>query len=299
MADSDHSVLAIIAGGGGVPLVVARAARASGRQVVILAIQGEADAAIEAYPHHWVRWGEIGRLFDLLAREKVDEIVICGAVNRPDFSAIRVDLGTILSLPKILSLMVGGDDTVLKNVVRFLEDRHFRVVGAHEIAPELMVSDGFGGAVKPRREDLADVAVGIRANRALGPLDIGQAVVAIGGRVVAVEGIEGTDEMIARVADLRQRGRIKASARTGVLVKAAKPQQDLRVDMPTVGPRTVEAVARAGLAGLAIEAGRMMVVDPEETIRVADAHRLFLIARRFDRPEGDAANDGLPPGSTP
>lgn len=285
--DSGRPALGIIAGGGGVPLAVARAAAAAGRPVCILGIAGEADAAIETFPHHWLRWGEIGRLFDLLAREKVGDIVICGAVSRPDFTAIRVDLGTILSLPKILSLMVGGDDTVLKNVVRFLEDRNFRVVGAHEIAPELIGDADFSGRHKPRPEDGLDVDVGIDASRQLGWLDIGQAVVAIGGRVVAVEGIEGTDEMIARVADLRQRGRIKTSGRAGVLVKAAKPQQDLRVDMPTIGPRTVAAVARAGLAGIAIEAGRVMIVDRPETIAAADAARIFLLARPFAPPGGD------------
>ncbi|HUG60846.1 MAG TPA: DUF1009 domain-containing protein, partial [Methylomirabilota bacterium] len=115
--------LGIIAGGGAVPLTVAAAAEAAGRPVCVLAIRGEADRAVEAHRHHWIRWGEIGRLFDLLAREGVGEIVIAGSVTRPDYRAIRVDLGAVLSLPKILSLMVGGDDTVLRGVVRFFEDR--------------------------------------------------------------------------------------------------------------------------------------------------------------------------------
>lgn len=292
--EGGQSALGIIAGGGQVPLIVARAALAAGRRVTVLAIAGEADEAVEGLPHHWLHWGEIGRLFDLLGREKVGDIVICGSVNRPDFSAVRVDLGTILSLPKILSLMVGGDDTVLKNVVRFLEDRHFRVLGAHEIAPQLLAGESFRGRVRPRSEDLVDVEAGIRAARTLGPLDIGQAVVAIGGRVVAVEGIEGTDEMIARVADLRRRGRIKASIRSGILVKAAKPQQDLRVDMPTIGPRTIEAAAAAGLAGVVVEVGRMMVVEEAATIRAADEARLFIHARSFAPSADDVAAD---PGS--
>jgi DUF1009 family protein len=279
--DPARPVLGIIAGGGGVPLAVASAAEAAGRPVVLLGIRGEADAAIERHRHHWLRWGEIGRLFDLLAREKVGDVVVCGAVNRPDFTAIRVDLGAILSLPKILSFMVGGDDTVLKNVVRFLEDRGYRVVGAHEIAPELVGGADLSGRIQPNADEEANIAVGIEASLTLGRLDIGQAVVAIGGRVVAVEGIEGTDELIGRVVDLRKRGRIKAATRSGVLVKAAKPQQDLRVDMPTIGPRTVEAVARAGLAGIAIEAGRVMIVDRAAAIETADATRLFLTARAF------------------
>jgi len=281
LPDPDRPALGIIAGGGGVPAVVARAAMATGRPVVVLAITGEADASVEAFRHHWVRWGEIGKLFDLLSRERVGEIVICGAVNRPDFSAIRVDLGAVLSLPKILSLMVGGDDTVLKNVVRFFEDRGYRVVGAHQVAPELVGGEGHLGRVKPPADLEADIARGIEASLMLGQLDIGQAVVAVSGRVVAVEGIEGTDELLARVADLRTRGRLKAANRTGVLIKAAKPQQDLRVDLPTIGTRTIEMAAAAGLAGVVVEAGRVMIVDRPTTIAAADRAKLFLEVRPF------------------
>jgi DUF1009 family protein len=280
-SDPDRPTLGIIAGGGGVPAIVARAAEAAGRPVVLFGIVGEADPEIEAFHHHWLRWGEIGRMFDLLARERVGEVVICGAVNRPDFSAIRVDLGAVLSLPKILSLMVGGDDTVLKNVVRFLEDRDYLVVGAHQVAPELVGGDGSLGRYRPSEDAEADIAKGVEASLMLGRLDIGQAVVAISSRVVAVEGIEGTDELLQRVADLRKRGRLKAAHRSGVLVKAAKPQQDLRVDLPTIGPRTVEMAAAAGLAGIAVEAGRVMIVDRPATIAVADAARLFIDVRRF------------------
>lgn len=277
----DKSTLGIIAGGGSVPVVVARAAEAVGRPVVLFGIVGEADLDIEAFHHHWLRWGEIGRLFDLLARERVGEVVICGAVNRPDFSAIRVDLGAVLSLPKILSLMVGGDDSVLKNVVRFLEDRGYRVIGAHQVAPDLVGGNGNLGRVKPTDDAETDIAKGVEASLTLGRLDIGQAVVAISGRVIAVEGIEGTDELLQRVADLRKRGRLKAAHRSGVLVKAAKPQQDLRVDLPTIGPRTVEMAAAAGLAGIAVESGRVMIVDRPATIAAADAARLFLQVRPF------------------
>ncbi|WP_036789690.1 LpxI family protein [Pleomorphomonas koreensis] len=280
-SDPDRPTLGIIAGGGGVPAIVARAAEAAGRPVVLFGIVGEADAEIEAFHHHWLRWGEIGRMFDLLARERVGEVVICGAVNRPDFSAIRVDLGAVLSLPKILSLMVGGDDTVLKNVVRFLEDRDYLVVGAHQVAPELVGGDGSLGRYRPSEDAEADIVRGVEASLMLGRLDIGQAVVAISGRVVAVEGIEGTDELLQRVADLRKRGRLKAAHRSGVLVKAAKPQQDLRVDLPTIGPRTVEMAAAAGLAGIAVEAGRVMIVDRAATVAAADAARLFIDVRRF------------------
>lgn len=281
--DPGRPTLGIIAGGGAIPLTVAKAAEEAGRPVMVFAIRGEADPGVEAFPHHWVRWGEIGRLFDLLVREKVEQLVICGSVSRPDFSAIRVDLGAVMSLPKILSLMVGGDDTVLKGVVRFFEDRGYTVIGAHEIAPELVGGAGVLGKHRPDAKAALDIEKGFEAARLLGRLDIGQATVAVGGRVVGVEGVEGTDELLARVCDLRQRGRIKTGARDGVLVKAAKPQQDLRVDMPTIGKRTVEAAAAAGLAGIAVEAGRVMIVDRAETVAAADAARLFIVAEPLGR----------------
>jgi DUF1009 family protein len=216
-----------------------------------------------------------------LVRERVGEIVIAGSVTRPDYRAIRVDLGAVLSLPKILSLMVGGDDTVLRGVVRFFEDRGYQGVGAHEIAPDLVGGEGVLGRVEPDERSRIDIQRGFEAAEMLGRLDIGQAVVAIGGRVVAVEGVEGTDELLGRIADLRKRGRIKAGAREGVLVKAAKPQQDLRVDMPTIGPKTVRLVAAAGLAGIAVAAGRVMIVDRPAVIAEADAQRLFIVGERL------------------
>jgi UDP-2,3-diacylglucosamine hydrolase len=284
--DPSRPTLGVIAGGGAVPLTVAKAAEASGRPVCVFAIAGEADRAVEAHRHHWIRWGEIGRLFDLMVREKVGEVVIAGSVTRPDYRAIRVDLGAVMSLPRILSLVVGGDDTVLRGVVRFFEERGYAVIGAQEVAPDLVGGEGRLGRHGPSDSARHDIARGFEAAEALGRLDIGQAVVAIGGRVVGVEGIEGTDELLQRIADLRRRGRIKSAAREGVLVKAAKPQQDLRVDMPTIGPRTLELVAAAGLGGIAVEAGRVMVVDRQAVIATADRLKLFVVGDRM-RPVAD------------
>lgn len=279
--DPARPTLGIIAGGGAVPLTVAAAAEAAGRPLCVFAISGEADRAIEAYRHHWIHWGEIGRLFDLLNREKVGELVIAGSVNRPDYRSIRVDLGAVMSLPKILTIVVGGDDTVLRGVVRFFEDRGYQVIGAHEVAPLLVGGEGRIAGPAPDEAARRDIARGFEAADALGRLDIGQAAVAIGGRVVAVEGIEGTDEMLQRIADLRSRGRIRSAAGEGVLVKAAKPQQDLRVDMPAIGPRTLDLVAAAGLGGVAVEAGRVMIVDRPALAAAADRTKLFVIGESF------------------
>jgi DUF1009 family protein len=275
---ADRRTLGIIAGGGEVPLIVAAAAQAEGREVMILGIAGEADPAIARHRHEIVRWGEIGRMFDLLRRAGVGDIVVCGAITRrPDFKSIRLDLGAIMSLPRILGIVVGGDDTVLTGVIRFVEDKGFRIVGAHEIAPALVAPAGSIGRIAPPRGHAADAEAGYVAAVTLGRLDIGQAAVAIGGRVVGVEGVEGTDGLLKRVAELRAAGRLSWKGRSGVLVKAAKPQQDLRVDMPTIGPHTAEIARDAGLAGIAVEAGRVMIVGRAETEAVLDAAGMYLV----------------------
>ena len=177
-----------------------------------------------------------------------------------------VDLGTLRLLPRILKAMVGGDDQVLGNLIGYLEERGFRVIGAHEVAPELVAEAGQLAGPRAAQATLDDARVAMAAARAIGERDIGQAAVAVNGLVVAVEAAEGTDAMLERVGDLHAMGRVKWSGRAGVLAKCSKPQQDLRVDMPTIGPRTVTGVVKAGLAGIVIEAGRVMIAERAETL---------------------------------
>lgn len=279
MKASSDRPLAIIAGGGSVPLHVAAAALADGRKVLLLGIEGEADQRIADYPHAWFSWGQIGRLEKLLAEHGTRDLVLVGGVKaRPDFKRFRPDLGTVRILPKILSMMANGDNTLLTGTIRIFEAWGYSIVGAHEVAPDLVAVPGVVAGSAPRGSNLDDVRVAIAAARGIGALDAGQAAVAVGGRVVALEAAEGTDAMLGRVATLREMGRIKWSGRAGVLAKCAKPQQDLRVDMPTIGPDTVAGAAAAGLAGIAIEAGQVMIVDRAETLRRAKEAGLFIFA---------------------
>jgi DUF1009 family protein len=276
--------LAILAAGGAVPFQVASAATAAGRKVLVLALEGEFDPRLNAFPLVVVKWGQIGRVQGLIAEHGAREIVMIGAVHkRPDFSSMGVDLGTLRLMPRILKSMVGGDDTVLGNVVKFLEEGGHRVVGAHEVAPALVARPGH--LARPRKSDAAHphARVALDAAKAIGALDIGQAAVAVNQRVIALEAAEGTDAMLDRVAQVRAQGRAKWSGKAGVLAKRSKPQQDLRVDMPAIGPRTVEAVARAGLAGIAIESGRVMIAERAETVALAERTGTFIFAD--DRPD--------------
>lgn len=275
--------LAIIAGGGPVPLVVADAAARAGRPVFIAGIEGEADAAIARYPHEFIRWGQFGRLEALLAEHKTRELVLIGTIMaRPDVKNIKLDFGALRLVARVAVLLMKGDNDLLSGLVGMFNERGYTVVGAHEVAPELVATTGQIGAHRPDNDAERDARRAMKAARAIGKLDAGQAAVVINGVIVALEAYEGTDGLLDRVGKLREAGRVRWKGRAGVLAKCAKPQQDLRVDMPTIGVRTVRAVAAAGLAGIAVEAGRVMIVDRTAVVELADKEGLFILGRESD-----------------
>ncbi len=269
--------LGIIAGRGPLPCVVAEAAQARGLSLHIVAIRGEASDAIERFPHTWIKLGEVGKLFGALESNGCRDLVIIGGVDRPDLANVKFDFGAIKNLPFILSLGKGGDDHVLSRIVSFLESKGYRVHGAEDVAPDLLASKGILGRKAPSARDRADIEMAFRVVSALGQLDVGQAAVVANGHVLAVEAAEGTDAMLARCAELRQSGRVHHQGPTGVLVKAPKPGQEDRVDLPTIGPETVRRAAAAGLAGIAVAAGQVLVAERTATIDAADRHGLFLV----------------------
>ncbi len=260
--------IGILAGGGRLPLMIAESIAARGQSVHIVAIEGEADPAVAGFPHTWVNWGQIGRMVDTL-RGQGDELVIAGAVRRPDLWKIRPDAGFFKSVPQIVMLLAGGDDSVLTRVVRFFEKKGLRVRGAHEVAPDLLAGVGPIGSVPLSPQDHVDAEMGFAVRRALAGLDAGQAVVVAAGKVLAIEGAEGTDTMLKRVASLAGRG--GTTVRRGVLAKGPKPGQELRIDMPAIGPATIENAVAAQLGGIVVEAGSVLILDRGETVRLADA----------------------------
>lgn len=269
--------LGIIAGRGPLPCVLAESATARGLPLHIVAIRGEAREEIERFPHTWIKWGEIGKMFAALDNNGCGDLVIIGGVNRPDLANVRFDLGAIRTLPFLLSLGKGGDDHVLSRIVRFFEDKGYRVHGAGDVAPELLAEEGTLGNKTPSAEDLADIETAFRVVSALGRFDVGQAAVVVKSHVLAVEAAEGTDAMLARCAELREAGRAGRGGRAGVLVKAPKPGQEERVDLPTIGPDTVNRAAAAGLAGIAVAAGQVLMAERAATIEAANRHGLFLL----------------------
>ena len=272
---SDLAPVAVICGGGKLAVEAVVAAKDTGRRVVTVAIRDEADPSIETHDPTWLGWGNIGKLAALLEREQCRDVVMIGSVTRrPDIVDIVGDLGTMRRLPKIVSSMVGGDDSVLTKIIGLFETEGYRIIGAHEIAPGLLADEGPLVGMPPDTRQKADLDLACRAVASLGALDIGQAAVVVSGRVIAVEAAEGTDAMLMRCADVRARGRVKGQG--GVLVKCAKPGQDLRVDLPTIGPETVTAAAKAGLSGIGIEAGRVLIAQRRETERLAVQSKIGL-----------------------
>jgi DUF1009 family protein len=279
-AGVEDGPLAIIAGGGAIPMAVADAVERRGRRVVMFPVRGWADPAVERYRHHWIAPVQAGRFQRLARAEGCQDIVFIGTALRPPFSALRFDWLTLRLLPRVMRAYRGGDDHLLSSIARGLEDYGFRVVGAHEVAPEILMPEGAIGSLTPSQRDRSDIARALALLEATGPFDMGQAAVVADNHVLAVEAAEGTDAMLKRIAELRTRGRIAAPAGTGVLVKAPKPQQDQRFDLPAIGPRTVEEAARAGLGGIAVVAGGSVIAEPAIVAAAADKAKLFVIGVR-------------------
>ena len=272
--------LAIVCGGGRFPLEVARAAADAGRPPFLVGLIGAADPAIENFPHVWLSVGQIGKLFSELRAHKIAEVALIGALTRPEFSELRFDWGAIKRAPELAIAFRGGDNQLLAGVASIFEREGLRVVGVHEIAPALLAPIGPIGRRAPAAAAEADIRAGAALLAALSPFDAGQGAVVADGRVVAIEAAEGTDAMLARVAQLRETRRLRFSGPAGVFVKAPKRGQDLRFDMPAIGPQTVAAAAKAQLQGVAVAAGAALIADRDEVARAADAASLFVIGYR-------------------
>lgn len=277
--------LALVCGGGKFPLAVARAAQEAGRTVFIVALRGMADPGVEAFPHEWVKLGEVGRFFRALEKSGARELCLIGHFTRPELSELSLDFGAVKRLPDIARMLRGGDDAGLRALAAFFEGEGYALRGAHEVAPSLLAPSGQMGRRAMGEAAREDATLGLRCCAALSPFDVGQAVVVVNGRVVAVEAAEGTDAMLERVAALREAGRLRLKGKAGVLVKAPKTGQDLRLDMPALGPRSVELAAAAGLEGVALAAGGVLALDRDGMIARADAAGLFLVGL-------DAAREG-------
>ncbi|MCW5770905.1 MAG: UDP-2,3-diacylglucosamine diphosphatase LpxI [Rhodospirillaceae bacterium] len=275
-ADKDLPKLAIIAGGGELPAVVIQACREEGRPFFVLALEGQADPErVADAPHFWCRIGAAAEGERILRENGAKEVVFVGKVRRPSLKEMRPDWRALKVMVKA-TVRALGDDGLLRAVIREFEESGAVVRAPQEIVRGLLAVEGAYGRIKPDRQARIDMARGYTAAKAIGALDVGQAVVVQQGIVIGVEAIEGTDELIARSGALQRDGA------KGVLVKVPKPRQERRIDLPAIGAETVESVARAGLRGIAVEAGGALVIDRAKVAARADALGVFV----FGMPAG-------------
>lgn len=262
--------LGILAGGGTAPQRVLEKVQQAGRAFTLIGLEGQAEPGLGGgEPCHWLPLGAGGRLVELLRSEAVEEIVFIGRVRRPSLFELRPDAYTMQKLVKIGFSML-GDDGLLRGIEKIFAEEGFRVVGVQDVFTQFLTPPGQLGKIVPTAQDVADMQRAAQIARQLGGADVGQAVIVQQGLVLGLEAIEGTDALIARA------GTLKRAGGGGVLVKMCKPQQDRRLDLPTIGLATVQAVQAAGLAGLAAEAGSSLFFDADAAIAAADAAGLFV-----------------------
>lgn len=269
--------LGLIAGGGGLPYEIASFCRRAGRDLFVVRLKGFADAEMEAFDGAPAGIAEFGRCLDLLRGAGCRSVCLAGVVKRPDFNALKPDLKGLAILPGAVAAARNGDDALLRYLLQLFEREGFRVEGAHQVMDDLTLAAGPLGGLAPSAEALEDAGKAMRVAADIGRLDIGQGAVVCAGLVLAVEAQEGTDLMLRRVAELPAEIRGTPEARRGVLAKVPKPIQERRVDLPTLGVRTIQAAAAAGLAGVVAEAHGLLVVDKAAVAREADRLGLFVL----------------------
>ena len=269
--------LGLIAGGGELPRAVAESARADGRGVFVVALKGMCGGWVENFPHAVVALGEPGLAFKALKAAGAGDILLAGRVERPKFSELKLDAKGVMILPRVVAAARQGDDALLRMLTGLFEAEGFRAVSVAEAAPGLVAPEGALGRFSPNDDHKSDIARAFALVRALGALDVGQAAAVCEGLALAVEAAEGTDAMIARITQLRDNLRGTPEKKRGVLVKALKPTQDAKTDMPVIGVETVRRANEAGLAGIALEAGKSLIVDKRAVAEEADRLGLFVV----------------------
>lgn len=267
--------IGLIAGGGELPIQVMAAAKASDELGIVIGLEPYSTAT--QFPDaERLRLGQFGKMVRHLKKADCTHVCFAGIVKRPNFKRIKPDLKAMRHLPKVIQAAGRGDDELMRQILSLFEDEGFGIVSPQEVCADLMLTEGVIGAVPLTDEYRSDALKACETAAAIGRLDIGQGAVVARGVVLAVEAQEGTDAMLARLLNLPEELRGTPEARVGILAKMVKPTQDVRVDLPTLGPETVRNAAEAGLAGIVAEAGGAFIMDREETIRLADEAGLFI-----------------------
>ncbi len=275
---SDHSDIALIAGSGAFPFEIAYSLREIGRKPFIICLRGFVgrDDALHDFDHVFADMLDPQKILSLLRERSISRVILAGGVSRPGPMALLSIYSFFRNRDELRRIVSGGDDRILRGVIRLIEENGFSVIGVDEAAPQLLAPDGVMGSIQPQRSTYSDIELGLSILRMMSPYDVGQGVVVVDGRVLAIEGPEGTDAMLDRVRLMQKNRRVILENNIAILVKAPKQGQDHRVDLPAIGPRTIKHAKDAGIKGIAIAAGEVVIVNRIETIRAADQAGLFL-----------------------
>jgi DUF1009 family protein len=269
---SKQTPIALFAGKGELPRILINAFKSENRPFLILAFKGQTEEnLVKDHPHIWLYFGEAGKALRYMQENHIQDIVMAGTITRPAMSEVRPDWEGVKWLTKIGSKAL-GDDNLLKLLIHMIEERGYRIVGPDDILADLLAPEGLFTSHEPDEQAWQDIGRGIDVLTALGPADVGQAVVIQEGLVLGVEAIEGTDALIERAGALQRQGL------GGILVKTAKRQQEKRVDLPVIGVETVRQAAKAGLRGIAIEAGRTLILNRGDLLKLAEEKSLFILS---------------------
>ncbi len=261
----------MIAGAGMMPVEIIKYCKNTGRELFVVGLRSFAsEEQLGDVPHIFARIGEAGKIFKAFKAAGVSEIVMAGGIKRPSLKELLPDMEVLKILAK-LSLKKTSDDKLFRAVIDEIENRGFHVVGIEEVVPEMLFREGLYGKIKPTGDDMDDIRRGVEVAKALGAVDVGQAVVVQEGMVLAVEAIEGTDAMLSRASGLKKEGK------KPVMVKVLKPGQDMRVDLPAIGLQTIEQLKKYGIGGIAVEAGGILLIERDEVTAMADREGIFIL----------------------
>jgi DUF1009 family protein len=271
--DNEYAI-AVIAGGGSLPSLLISHLKKTKKDFVVICLEGNADASIaDGQNHISIRFGEAGKALGFLKENNVRQIVFVGKIQRPSLIGMKLDMKGLALLGKVgIEVFKSGDDKILSYVVKLLEDQGFEIIAPEKLLPSLLAPSGVLGKIKPGRQDYEDIATGKNVLAALGPWDVGQAVIVENGYVLGIEAAEGTDKLIERCGKLR-----KEKSASGMLLKMKKHGQETRIDLPGIGIKTISQAYESGLRGVAFEAKASIIVDIDAVIKKADELKLFLI----------------------
>lgn len=263
--------IGILAGNGALPRKLANSCSKKGIEPFIIAFEGQTPRdTVDGYPHAWCNLGAAGKIMKTLKAHDVQDLVLIGGIKRPAFSELKPDIKGAEVIARI-GMKALGDNNLLELLKNEFSREGFSVHGIQHFLSELLAGEGVLGKIKPTKKMYNTIVRGVRVSQEIGRLDIGQSVIVQQGIVMAVEGIEGTDELIRRSKGYLRKGE------GAILVKTSKPQQDKSLDLPTIGPDTIMMAADSGLAGIVIEAGSTVLVDFDTICDIADRNKIFIM----------------------